>query len=203
MVGLSSKHRQAEAAGRVDAILHDVPLIDCHNDIPLVIKYDPVAQGDVRKYQFETRRSGDTDIPRMRDGKIGAQVWAAFTSTSHPHPATETLELIDIVHQMQELHASTFQPVLHADDILDARRRGRIGSILAVEGGVGLENRLAPLRIWYGAGVRLMTLCHNGSLDWVDSATDSPKCGGLSGFGRSVVGELNRLGIIVDCAQRR
>ena len=75
---------------------------------------------------------------------------------------------------------------------------GGVRIILTSESGVGLENALAPLRIWHAAGVRLMTLCHNESLDWVDSATDAPRNGGLNAFGRAVIGELNRLGIVVD-----
>jgi membrane dipeptidase len=71
---------------------------------------------------------------------------------------------------------------------------------MAIEGGVGLENSLSPLRVWHQAGARLMTLCHNGTLDWIDSATDKPRHGGLTAFGRAVVAELNRLGMIVDCA---
>jgi membrane dipeptidase len=77
---------------------------------------------------------------------------------------------------------------------------GRIGVIASVEGGVGLENSLAPLRVWHAMGARLMTLCHNGTLDWCDSATDEARHGGLSAFGRAVLAELNRLGMIIDCA---
>ncbi|MGN6771911.1 MAG: dipeptidase [Rhizobiaceae bacterium] len=196
----TTSRQRAEAEAIVSDVLDKVPLVDAHNDTPHVIKYDASAKGDVASYRLDTRRSGDTDIPRMRDGRIGAQVWAAFTESGHAHPATETLELIDIIHAIQDTHADVFRPALRSSDIMEAHREGKIASLLAVEGGVGAENKLAPLRIWYGAGMRLMTLCHNGSLDWVDSATDVARNGGLSPFGREVVRELNRLGVMVDCS---
>jgi membrane dipeptidase len=101
---------------------------------------------------------------------------------------------------MEEAYPEAFLPARRASDVARARRGGKIASYIAVEGGVGLENALGPLRIWRAAGVRLMTLCNNESLEWVDSATDAPRAGGLNAFGRAVVGELNRLGMIVDCA---
>jgi membrane dipeptidase len=197
--GVATGQRQ-KASALVQNLLDKFPLIDGHNDTPSVIRNDSVARGDVRAFKLDAPKEGDTDIPRLIEGKIGGQLWAAFVESSDPHPATTTLELIDIVHQLTEVHPSIFANVLRADDFAKARQAGKIGSMLAVEGGVGLENSLAPLRIWYAAGVRLMTLCHNGSLDWVDSATDEPRNGGLSDFGRLVIGELNRLGIMVDCA---
>jgi len=178
-----------------------VPMVDGHNDLPWVIRNDAHAQGDVRRYELARQRNdGDTDIPRMRAGKVAGQVWAAFIPSDIEHPARATLEQIDIILQINAAHPDVFLPVSKASDILRAKRIGKIASILAVEGGVGLENSLGPLRVWHQAGARLMTLCHNGTLDWVDSATDEARHGGLTAFGREVVGELNRLGMIVDCA---
>src|SRR5437763_520595 len=87
-----------------------------------------------------------------------------------------------------------------AADFSRARRAGKIASYIVIEGGVGLENSLAPLRIWYAAGARMLIPCHNETLDWVDSATDAPRHGGFNAFGRAVIGEANRLGMIVDGA---
>ena len=87
-----------------------------------------------------------------------------------------------------------------ATDFARARRAGKIASFIVVEGGVGLENSLAPLRVWHAAGARMLIPCHNETLDWVDSATDAPRHGGLNAFGRAVIGECNRLGMIVDGA---
>ena len=182
-------------------LLQKVALIDGHNDLPWGIRIDRAARGDVAAYDLtRIHAGGDTDIPRLRQGLVGAQFWAAFQPTSAPHPARTALEQIDLIRRMEALHADVFLPARNSGDVARARKAGKIASFITVEGGVGLENALAPLRIWQAAGVRLVTLCHNESLDWVDSATDAPKCGGISAFGRAVVGELNRLGMIVDCA---
>lgn len=183
------------------AILEKAPLIDGHNDLPMVIRHDPVAEGDVPKFRLdEEHADGDTDIPRLRRGGVSGQIWAAFAPSETTRPAMHTLEQIDLIMRMNEAFPDVFVPTLSADDALRAKAEGKIASITAVEGAVGLENSLAPLRVWFAAGVRLVTLCHNGTLDWVDSATDAPRCGGLSAFGRTVVREMNRLGIMVDCA---
>ena len=194
-------HSNDGALRRAMDLLNRVPMVDGHNDLPWVIRNDAHAKGDVRHYELARQRNdGDTDIPRLRAGKVAAQVWAAFIPSDIAQPARATLEQIDIILQMNAAHPDVFLPVTKSSDIMRAKRMGKIGSLLAVEGGVGLENSLSPLRVWHAAGARLMTLCHNGTLDWVDSATDQERHGGLTGFGREVVGELNRLGMIVDCA---
>lgn len=181
--------------------MEKLPFVDGHNDLPWVIRNDPIAKGDVAAYDLtRMHQDGDTDIPRLRAGRVGAQIWAAFIPSEIGQPARATLEQIDVILRMHEAYPDIFLPVMKAADIRRAKRLGRIASIMAVEGGVGLENSLSPLRVWYAAGARLMTLCHNGTLDWVDSATDEPRHGGLTEFGRAVVRELNRLGMIVDCA---
>jgi membrane dipeptidase len=193
--------RQDKALTQAHALLERVPLLDGHNDLPWVIRIDSEARGDVAAYDLTRQhQKGDTDIPRLREGQVGAQFWAAFQPTNAPHPARTALEQIDLIRRMEELHPDVFLPARRASDVARAHRLGRIASFIAVEGGVGLENALSPLRIWHAAGARLMTLCHNESLDWVDSATDAPRAGGLNAFGRAVVGELNRLGMVVDCA---
>ena len=193
--------RKDDSLARANALLGRFPLIDGHNDLPWVIRNDKIAQGDVATYDLRRRhQDGDTDIPRLRAGKVGGQVWAAFIPSEIEHPARATLEQLDIILQMHALYPDVFFPVRKSSDIRRARRLGRIASIMAVEGGVGLENSLAPLRIWHAAGARLMTLCHNGTLDWIDSATDEARHGGLTEFGEQVVHELNRLGMMVDCA---
>lgn len=192
---------RSAALERVRAMLEKTPLIDGHNDLPIVIRNDPAAKGDVVKFELRRRRSsGDTDIPRLQEGQVSAQVWAAFVPSESTRAAVETLEQIDLIRRMHEAYPDIFYPALRPDDVLEAKRHGKIASIIAVEGAIGLENSIAPLRIWHAVGVRLVTLCHNGSLDWVDSATDQPRSGGIGPFGREVVREMNRLGMIVDCA---
>ena len=193
--------RHDTALAQARALLASTPLLDGHNDLPWVIRNDRQARGDVVAYDLtRAHQNGDTDIPRLREGQVGAQVWAAFQPTNAPHPARTTLELIDLILRIEAAHPDVFFPARRAGDVAKARRAGKIASFIAIEGGVGLENSLSPLRIWQAAGARLMTLCHNETLDWVDAATDAPRHGGLNAFGRAVVGELNRLGMIVDCA---
>ena len=182
-------------------LLSATPVFDGHNDLPWVIRIDPAARGDVVAYDLNRiHETGDTDIPRLRQGLVGAQIWAAFQPTKAPHPARTALEQIDLILRIEAAHPDVFHPARRADDVETAQKLGKIASFIGVEGGVGLENSLAPLRIWHAVGARLMTLCHNETLDWVDSATDSPRHGGLNAFGRAVIGELNRLGMIVDCS---
>lgn len=183
------------------ALMSAHPMIDAHNDWPWVIRNaggsDLVAY-DLTKAHPET----DTDIPRLKAGKVGTQVLAAYLPTTIKHPATVTAEQIDLILRIEQKHADTFHPVRHPDDVEKARALGKIGSFASVEGTVGLEGSLAPLRLWQRLGVRLVTLCHNETLPWVDSATDAPDAthGGLSDFGRALIAEMNRLGLIVDLA---
>jgi membrane dipeptidase len=186
---------------RALATLERAPVFDGHNDLPWVIRQDPSARGDVFAYDLtRVHERGDTDIPRLREGRVGAQFWSAFQPTSAPHPARTTLELIDTILRMETAHPDVFHPARSADDFARARTAGKIASFIVVEGGVGLENALAPLRIWHAAGARMLIPCHNETLDWVDSATDASRHNGFNAFGRAIIGECNRLGMIVDGA---
>jgi membrane dipeptidase len=186
---------------RALATLERAPVFDGHNDLPWVIRQDPSARGDIFAYDLtRVHERGDTDIPRLREGRVGAQFWSAFQPTSAPHPARTTLELIDTILRMEAAHPDVFHPARSADDFAHAQAVGKIASFIVVEGGVGLENALAPLRIWHTAGARMLIPCHNETLDWVDSATDAPRHNGFSAFGRAIIGECNRLGMIVDGA---
>ena len=184
---------------------HDIlaasPLVDAHNDLPFVIRIDKQAQGDPALYRLDERRnSGDTDIPRLREGCVAAQFWAAFVPPREPKPASFALQQIALIRRMNELHPDAFLPALRASDVKRAQRQKKIASFITIENGAAIENRLDSLDAYYDLGVRLMTLCHNATLDWVDSATDAPRCNGLSDFGRQVIARMNDLGMIVDCA---
>jgi membrane dipeptidase len=193
--------RDDEALAAARALLTRAPVFDGHNDLPWAIRQDKSARGDVIAYDLaRVHERGDTDIPRLREGHVGAQFWAAFQPTSAPHPARTTLELIDVILRVEAAHPDVFLPGRRAVDFARAKREGKIASFIVVEGGVGLENSLAPLRVWYAAGVRMLIFCHNETLDWVDSATDAPRNSGFNAFGRAVIGEANRLGMIVDGA---
>ncbi len=190
---------KAEALAHAHRILDKVPLIDAHNDLPIIIRHR--AACDVRAFDLTKSHQGyDTDIARLKQGRLAAQWWAAFVPTRSDKPGLVTLEQIDVALQIAAAHPDVFLAATKASDVARAKRADKIASFVTVESGVGLENSLAPLRIWYAAGVRLMTLCHNETLDWVDSSTDEARHGGLTDFGVLVVHEMNRLGMIVDCA---
>jgi membrane dipeptidase len=192
---------EKNALAEARALLKRAPLFDGHNDLAWTIHTNKNARGDVRAYDLtRVHPEGDTDIPRLRKGGVGAQFWAAFQPTHAPHPARTALEQIDLIRRIEEAHPDVFLPARRAADFARARRAGKIASYIVVEGGVGLENALAPLRVWHAAGARMLIPCHNETLDWVDSATDGPRHHGLNAFGRAVIGECNRLGVIVDGA---
>lgn len=180
-------------------LLDRAPLIDGHNDLPWVIRCDGQAQGDVIAAKLDEARQGrDTDIPRLKAGGVAAQFWAAFIPTHVAHPARTTLEQIDLIKRMEAAHPDVFLPARRPGDVMRAKRAGKIASFIAVEGGAGLENSLELLRIFHDLGARYMTLCHNETLDWVDSTTDETRHGGLTDFGVAVIREMNRLGLMVD-----
>jgi len=147
-------------------LLDKIPLIDGHNDLPWIIHTHPEARMDVAKYDIARKHpESDTDIPRLREGRVSAQWWAAFVPTLAEKPGRATLELLDIINQLSGTYPDVFLRATNSTDIARAKRLKKIASFMTVEGGVGLENSLGPLRAWYAAGVRLMTLCHNETLD--------------------------------------
>src|SRR5579871_2914428 len=118
-------------------VLKRAPLIDGHNDLPWVIRIDRAARGDVVAYDLtRVHQRGDTDIPRLREGMVGAQFWAAFQPTNAPHPARTALEQIDLIRRMEAAYPETFFPARKASDVARAKRLGKIASFIAVEGGV-------------------------------------------------------------------
>ena len=181
------------------AMLSRFPLIDGHNDLPWELRdrydSDPAA-ADL------TRRLPDTqtDIPRLVEGGVGGQFWSVYVPAELAGDAavTAVLEQIDIVHRMIDHYPARFQLALTAADVDAAFRAGRIASLLGAEGGHSIAGSLGVLRMLFSLGVRYLTLTHNSNVGWADSATDVTDTGGLSDFGRSVVAEMNRLGMLVD-----
>ncbi len=186
---------------RARAFLERIPFVDGHNDLPYVMRQDATAKGDVAAFGLDRAHQGyDTDIPRLREGKVGGQVWAAFCPSNQPDPTRFTLELIQSIRALNALHPDVFLPALRASDIAKAKRQGKIASFIGVESGIGIGDRLEMLDIFHALGARVMTLCHNETLPWVDSATDEPRHDGLTDFGREVIRRMNRLGMLVDMA---
>jgi membrane dipeptidase len=174
-------------------------IVDGHNDLPHAMRevgYDFVRT-DIATVQPQLH----TDLPRLRQGQVGAQFWSVYVPCSLVGAAavTATLEQIDAVYTMVERYAGDLVLVTSAAGLDSVLAEGRaIGSLLGAEGGHSIDNSLGVLRSFYRLGVRYLTLTHNQNTDWADSATDQPAHGGLTAFGREVVAELNRLGMLVD-----
>ncbi len=185
-------------AERVKRILSETPLIDGHNDLPWAIRQG--ARSDVRAYDITRTTPGHTDIPRLREGMVGGQFWSVYipSSSVQTGAARMQLEQIDIALQVINNHPDVFELARTASDVEGAFGRDRIASILGMEGGHAIENSLGALRAYYDMGVRYMTLTHSATIDWADAATGLPTHGGLTEFGKEVVREMNRLGMLVD-----
>ncbi len=180
------------------AILKKAPLIDGHNDLPMLIRDE--FGGDVEDHDISVAASHDTDIPRLRAGGVGAQFWSVFVPSSvEPLQAVrQQLEQIDIALRLVRLYPDDLMLATSVADIEQARMEGKIASLLGIEGGHTIVNSLGVLRAYYDLGTRYMTLTHYHSNDWADSATDVVRHEGLTGFGKEVVREMNRLGMMVD-----
>ncbi len=185
---------------RARRILRESPLIDGHNDLPWRIREDSIARGNVAAYDLRQRTPGHTDLERLRAGLIGAQFWSVYIPGEYRDSgyARVQLEQIDIARRVIERYPDRLALALTADDIRRSFKRGKIGSLIGMEGGHAIENSLGALRAFYDLGARYMTLTHNVTLDWADAALDSAKHDGLTPFGESVVREMNRLGMLVD-----
>ncbi len=178
-------------------VLTRAPLIDGHND--LAEQIGEQVQGDLARYELRERREkGDTDIPRLREGLLGGQFWSVWIASGLKAPARAQLEQIDTARRVIAAYPDVFLLATRAADVERAHREGKIASFLGMENGQALENSLGALRAYYELGVRYMTLTHGRNTDWADSATDTPVHGGLTPFGREVVREMNRLGMLVD-----
>ena len=184
---------------RARGVLASSPLVDGHNDLPWAMRH--LAGYDLNK--VDPGRALDrthTDVPRLREGGVGAQFWSVYVPSNLPGDTavTATLEQIDFVHQLIRWLPDDLELALTADDVERIFASGRIASLLGAEGGQSIACSMGALRSLYALGVRYMTLTHNDNTPWADSATDEPGVGGLSGFGREVVHEMNRLGMLVD-----
>ena len=186
---------------RIDRILKRTPLIDGHNDLPWALRED-------HKLSVEGLESGTdqrtpplmTDMQRLRQGRVGGQLWSVYISGTilGDEAIRTTLEQIDTAHRLIDAYPKHLRFAETADDMVRIHRKGRIGSMLGIEGGRQIGGSMAALRQFHALGVRYMTLTHNQTTEWADAATDEPKYDGLSPFGLEVVKEMNRLGMLVD-----
>jgi membrane dipeptidase len=192
-------------------VLTAQPVIDSHNDLPWRIREDKAHPMDVEGYDLRTRTPGMTDLARLKAGHVGGQFWSVYIPgergdavykpngavSSQPGYARVQLEQIDIARRVVARYPE-LQWATTADSVRSAIGRGKLGSMLGLEGGHAIENSLNLLRTYYTLGARYMTLTHNVTLDWADAALDTARHGGLTPFGREVVREMNRLGMLVD-----
>ncbi len=184
---------------RARALIRKSPVVDGHNDYPWALREK--AQRDLSKLDISRPQpSIMTDIARLKAGGVGGQFWSVYVPVelTGQTAVTATLEQIDIVHQMMRRYPETFELALTADDVERIFKKGKIASLIGMEGGHSIDNSLAALRMFNRLGARYMTLTHSKNTAWADSSTDTPSSGGLSPFGEEVVREMNWLGMLVD-----
>ena len=190
---------------RVARVLKTTPLIDGHNDWAEALREreaDNRWSIDLRGGLDRRTIPYNTDIARLRQGMVGGQFWSVFVSADLPGPVQveQTLDQIDLVKAFVRRYPRTFALARTADDVRRIHASGRIASMIGVEGGGQIDDDLSVLRAYYELGAGYLTLSHVKTIEWVDSATDTPVHGGLTPFGEAVVHELNRLGMLVDLA---
>jgi membrane dipeptidase len=181
-------------------LLETSPLIDGHNDLAIALR-TMVGGIGVSKVDLRHRVAGlDTDIPRLRAGRVGGQFWSIWVPADLPEDKAlpMALEQLDIAEGFARRYPDVLGPAETADEAEAAFRSGRIASLLGLEGGSMIGSSLPILRTFFARGVRYMTLTHWKTTRWADAATDDPKHNGLTAFGREVVREMNRLGMLVD-----
>ncbi|HEY9242738.1 MAG TPA: dipeptidase [Streptosporangiaceae bacterium] len=187
------------AEQRARKLLSRVPLVDGHNDLPYALRdagHLDLATVDLAAPVSFTH----TDLPRIATGGLGAQFWSVYVPASLAGEAAvaTTLEQIDLVHRMIRRYPDRLELAVTAADVQRIFAAGRVASLIGAEGGHSIASSMGVLRTMYALGVRYLTLTHNNNVPWADSATDQPTAGGLTGFGRAVVGEMQRLGMLVD-----
>lgn len=184
---------------RIRALLATHPVWDGHNDLPWEARSQVAYDLDRLDLSSELTTT-HTDLVRLRRGGVGAQFWSVYVDAkwAGERAVTATLEQIDFVKEMTRRYAGELAFAVSSADVRAAQAEGRIASLMGAEGGHSIDCSLGALRMLHELGVRYMTLTHNANVPWADSATDEPVLGGLSPFGREVVREMNRIGMIVD-----
>ncbi|KAB8160146.1 membrane dipeptidase [Streptomyces sp. 3MP-14] len=190
----------ADRLAEARSLLAEHPLVDGHNDLPWALRETVGYDLDLADIAGDLTGRLHTDLRRLRAGGVGAQFWSVYVPAelSGDHAVSACLEQIDVVGRLLDRYPTDLTRALTADDMVAARAQGRIASLMGAEGGHSINNSLATLRAFHRLGVRYMTLTHNSTIDWADSATDEPRHGGLTAFGAEVVREMNRVGMLVD-----
>jgi membrane dipeptidase len=194
---------QAQISEAVKSALSEVPLIDGHNDLPWGIRTKHggvLSKVDLHADLSNTDPSFHTDIPRLRAGMIGGQFWSVYVPAILPgaRAVPAVMEQIDLTKQIIDAYPDTFELALTSEDVRRIHSEGKIASMMGIEGGNAIHNSLGVLRSFYDLGARYITLTHSVNLEWADSATDEPDHNGLTDFGKDIVREMNRIGMLVD-----
>lgn len=198
---------------RANDILTENPLIDGHNDWAWLIRANfrdnltGLNLYDMSHYHLLNETPSQTDIIRLQKGKLGGQFWSIYTSCDHQgkDATISFIDQIDLMNRLLARHPDVFQMVTTADGIRQAFKSKRIASLYGVESGHAIESTFSVLRLFYQLGVRYMTLTHNCNTPWadthlVDRNSSMVKNNGLTPFGKQIVAEMNRLGMLVDLA---
>ncbi|ONK13847.1 dipeptidase [Streptomyces sp. MP131-18] len=190
----------ADLLSRASELLAEHPVVDGHNDLPWALREQVRYDLDRRDIAADQSAHLHTDLPRLRAGGVGAQFWSVYVRTDliGDSAVSACLEQVDVVAALIDRYPAHLRRALTADDMAAARAEGRIASLMGAEGGHSINNSLGTLRAFHRLGVRYLTLTHNDTIDWADSATDEPRHDGLSAFGEEVVREMNRIGMLVD-----
>ena len=184
---------------RARQLLSQVPLLDGHNDLPWALREAGCAGLDGTDLSQPVSFT-QTDLPRLAAGGVGAQFWSVYVPATLAGEAAvaATLEQIDLVRRMIRRYPGQLELALTAGDVERIFAAGRVASLLGAEGGHSIASSMGVLRALYALGVRYLTLTHNANVPWADSATGRPQAGGLTEFGRAVVREMQRLGMLTD-----
>lgn len=175
-------------------------VFDGHNNLPMQLRKRPELAADSVDLNA-TQPKLHTDIPRLRQGGVGAEFFATFVSADSVKKGTavrETLEQIDQITRLVNRHADALEWAGSSADLDRIHKSNKVASLIAVEGGNAIENSLVVLQTYFKAGARCMALTHDDTTDWADAALDKAKHKGLSKFGEQVVAEMNRLGMVID-----
>ena len=204
LVATSANARTPEQVA--EAALRAAPVWDGHNDAPeqLRDRRSGILAGfdfnDTSGTKTADEAAMQTDISRLRQGRVGAQFWSVWVEAELPEPEAvrQTIEQIDVVKRLVAANPEQLQLATSSSEIERAWRAGKIASLIGMEGGGSIGGSLAVLRQMHALGARYMTLTHSKTLAWADSATDAPRHDGLTDFGRDVVREMQRIGMLVD-----